>query len=424
MITKSRIYILIILAFTGFGYAALAPSIYYIYFFLFLIFLYLTEIKKFKIKYNSSELNKFMLVVLPFAAILIYQYFNPASIPLSILIDQCGKLFLYFFISYMILKRIKQDFHIVFIDIMYFLTIVSLILYPTQFYIPLQEVIKETFGSIISPLGFSSGDVSDKYISKTLFFFTYHHNYGHPYTGIPRNCGAFWEPGVFGFFLVLALAFNTMISGKNILSTRNLVFIIAIFTTFSTTAVLATFLVFTYYFLINSKISLGKRITVVTLLILIFFNGVWQLDFISGKIFQKIEDADSDMGSRFGAVLYHLLLVKDNLFTGVGLKYVFEGKNELFDYKKSAPNGISFLLMYWGMLGLVFYLIVLYAGIRNWIANTYNSVGLHHNFIFFLLLFLSFSQSLTIKIFFVFLLSMFIVFDSKKPDNMEQVKTL
>jgi hypothetical protein len=101
------------------------------------------------------------------------------------------------------------------------------------------------------------------------------------------------------------------------------------------------------------------------------------------------------------------------LLTGVGLQSIFDGQNDVFDYKKTAPNGISFLLMYWGIIGMAFYLAILYKGLKYWVANLPVANSYDHAFIFFILLFLSFSQGLTAKLFFFFLLTLFVVFKPK-----------
>lgn len=412
MIKESRVYVLIILAFTGFSLAALAPSKYYILFFIILLVINLIKIKSFKIKNYAKEYKKAFFMISPFIGLLLLQFLSFKGIPPILLVDQVGKLILYFLISFLILKEIKNEFHVAFVDVMYFLAIISLFFYPTQFFPDLQELIAGSIGSVIKPLGYSSGDVPDTYISKTLVFFTYHHNYGHPVVGIPRNCGAFWEPGVFGFFLVIALVFNLFINGKSLFTKENLVFIFVGITTFSTTSVLAISLTIFYYYTFALKISIFKKIIISSTMFLLFFFGIWQQDFVGGKIYEKIEDADSNMGSRFGAVLYHFQLVKDNLSTGVGLKYTNDLKNSEFNYLNSASNGISVLLMFWGLFGMIFFFFILYNGVRKWILNINGKDINHYNYIFFIIIFISFSQALTIKIFFFFLLTLFVVYNN------------
>jgi hypothetical protein len=298
-------FVLTVIALTGFGFASLAPSRYYILFFIVVLLTNLSKVDKLKIPFNREELKRLGLVIFPFSALLTFQFFTLGSVPIGTYIDQFGKLLLYFITSYLILKDLKNKFHVHFVKIMTFITVISFVFYPTQFHLPLQDLVKDSLGSVFSPLGYESGDVPERYISKTLIFFTYHHNYGHTFTGLPRNCGAFWEPGVFGFFLVAALAFNLLLLGRKLYSWRNMLFLAGVITTFSTTAILGTFLVYLYYFVTSGRISRTKKLVFLSLLVFVFVNFVWQLEFIGGKIVEKFADADSDMSSRFGAVIYH-----------------------------------------------------------------------------------------------------------------------
>ena len=109
-----------------------------------------------------------------------------------------------------------------------------------------------------------------------------------------RNCGFTWEPGPFSIFLVLGIYFNFLRShSKFIFSTRNIILIIALFTTQSTTGFLAFFplllnIQFTY------KKGLSKYfIGFVFLLFIIFL--FFELDFLYYKIdalYRSGNDAD------------------------------------------------------------------------------------------------------------------------------------
>ena len=58
-------------------------------------------------------------------------------------------------ICYLIIEIVKDRFNSTFVNVIYFLALFSFIFYPTQFYLPLQESIKSTIGSVITPLGSS-----------------------------------------------------------------------------------------------------------------------------------------------------------------------------------------------------------------------------------------------------------------------------
>src|SRR5688500_12908439 len=65
--------------------------------------------------------------------------------------------------------------------------------------------------------------------------------------GLPRNSGPFWEPGAFGGYLTMGIAFEMILFRK--FSKRVIIFLIALLSTFSTGGYMAITLFFLIYFL-------------------------------------------------------------------------------------------------------------------------------------------------------------------------------
>jgi len=86
----------------------------------------------------------------------------------------------------------------------------------------------------------------------------------------PRNAGAFWEPGANGVFLVLALYFNLSQTRKH-LTFKNLVFTLALFSTFSLAAYF-TFSVLIVSYLFSLERSKVFKIAFLTIL---FTGGIF-----------------------------------------------------------------------------------------------------------------------------------------------------
>lgn len=310
-------------------------------------------------------------------------------------------------ICYMVLDIVKERFHITFISFIYFLALFSFIFYLTEFIPPLKESIKSTIGSIITPLG--RGEVPEDMKSYTLIFYTYHYTH---YAGIiHRNCGAFWEPGMFAVFLNLALLMNVYLNNSAILSKKNVVFIIAIITTMSTTGYIVLFLILiTRFIFLEEKIKVLLSFPILAVFAYFSYTYVYSLEFMKGKIESNIESSGESRSSRFGAAVYHFEKLKKFPLFGVVIKAGEEEKNLLKNEIEATPNGLSSVFFYYGILvGIIFYCL-LYIGISRWLL--YNGVRnkLLHFLFFFVFLMLAFSQDVTVRMFYMMFLFFTICF--------------
>lgn len=105
------------------------------------------------------------------------------------------------------------------------------------------------------------------------------------YGNVIRNCGCAWEPGLFATMLTLALVFRMFINkGKLILKDRhNIVLLLALITTFSTTGYITLFLLMGLHILITSRMGIGRKI-VYGIIGLGVFSWVYSFSFMSDKI--------------------------------------------------------------------------------------------------------------------------------------------
>jgi len=324
-------------------------------------------------------------------------------------------------ICYLIIEIVKERFNSTFVNIIYFLALFSFIFYPTQFYLPLQEYIKSTLGSFINPLG--SADIPEGYKSKTLIFFTYIHNYGSEWLQqdvLPRNSGAFWEPGLFAVFLNIALIINTFINEKLLFSKKNIVFIIAIITTFSTSGFIVLFLIIISYFILHDNlIKIVVSLPIIAAIVYFSITYVWAMDFMSKKIEENIVSSSERRSSRFGAALYHFRELKKFPLGGVYLKLEDEEKNLIPTDKEVSPNGLTRVFLNNGIPFAIIYYFLFYRGLKRWLLYNNKSSTLLHWFFFIIFLLLAFSQDITTRLFYEMVLFFSLCFRSQQSVNFQ-----
>lgn len=384
----------IVVAISGFEYAFRASIFIKFGILIFVFLLFLKRRKKFN--------PRIFLLISPFIiayilqAIVFDSYYYGFTNVSQILVD--------FTLVYLIIVLMGNSFGRTFVNFMFFLTIVSFFLYPTQFFPELQDTIKNSFGSILTPLG--SENIPEGFRSNTLFFFNYIHTYGHGTESLLlRNSGPFWEPGMFGVFLCLALIINLFINKVKFLTKKNIVFIIGVITTVSTSAYLILFLIILFHFWsLKNKFKFLLYAPVLLLFISVAYGYVWELDFMREKVEKNIATSKEDRTSRFGAVIYHFEQLKESPLTGVTIANTSADQNLQFINKEVSPNGLSLVFYVFGIPIGIYYFLRLYKGIKNLLIS-------HNSFrkstaigVFILILLLAFSQDVTMRLFYIMLI--------------------
>jgi len=186
--------------------------------------------------------------------------------------------FIRILVAYFILKSIGVSFIDKFIKVMYYISILSLIFYISILIVPgLEQLLITNFTT------FAVTDIGSTIRYSILGL----------YTILPdlifKNAGPFWEMGAFGGYLVLTLLFS-LLKDSNLKSKINIILIITILTTQSTTAYISlVLLLFIIYF---KEI---KSIFLKILMSLIILSGAFyayvSLEFMSEKIEHQLEMA-------------------------------------------------------------------------------------------------------------------------------------
>lgn len=187
-----------------------------------------------------------------------------------------------------------------------------------------------------------------------------------------RNAGFMWEPGSFGMMIVIGMLLNFYFNDdKYFLSKRNLIYILAILSTQSTTAYLNVFILLHFY-LLNSK---DARTNFLWLLLPVIYLGAvvafFSLDFLGPKIdeyfnsvFQYKEfvgDTTTIEGEGFSPYItvgrFSMLVIdlQDWLKSPiVGLGFSYDLRTDALFQKFSRVNGLSDYIATFGLVGIAF----------------------------------------------------------------------
>lgn len=171
---------------------------------------------------------------------------------------------------------------------------------------------------------------------------------------IKKNPGIFGEGGYYQYFLNLALIINLFYFKKSIFNKANILFIISIFTTFSTVAYLNfLLLLFTYSF---SIMRFRQLVTFFPLLV-VFSVYLFQTETIYSKLFDfnSIEFRISTI-RRMTDTYIDLLIIKEYPWFGTGIGGIEDLYSKLaskFSGGTSSSNGILQYTSGFGLVGIV-----------------------------------------------------------------------
>ncbi|PWG78808.1 hypothetical protein [Pararcticibacter amylolyticus] len=181
------------------------------------------------------------------------------------------------------------------------------------------------------------------------------------FEGLVRNSGPFWEPGAFGGYLLIALIFD-MLTTKTWLKKDNIILVVAIITTFSTTTYLA-FAVFLCGYAFFKIKSPGVKWGLMIILLAVSAISFFKIEFLGKKIQEEIDDAEyyaftKGGDGRVASALLDLAEIRENAF------FIFFGRGSHQDTRVAGDdkevlrnNGITDLLTRYGLFFFIFSII-------------------------------------------------------------------
>lgn len=298
------------------------------------------------------------------------------------------KLLLFFLFSYFSVKILKDKFIKVFINIVYYLAIISLIFYALS-QIDFLENFLYSFASKAFPLRVDFNN----YSTPTLLIYTFNPIFHMGTAPILRNAGFAWEAGAFAIFLNIALFLNLArnnLTITNIFSDKkSFVYIITIISTFSTTGYLV--LCFILFIISLKKKGFGKYFLVILMLIIFLFS-FFNLEFMGNKIIYQLGTAETSH-NRFGSFLLDWQDIKKSPILGWSRKPEVLFGNEAYTQYAHRPNGITNLIRTYGFLYFVPFIILLYTSFKKYFIFSKNkNYRLLSFFILIIILMSAFSE--------------------------------
>lgn len=189
-----------------------------------------------------------------------------------------------------------------------------------------------------------------KYYNAFVFFETVGYTAG-------RNMGCFWEPGIFGSFLLLAMMFS-ILDNDNVKLFDIIVLSLTIITSLSTAAYLLDILVLSLLFVKKLEKVTIKRIVLfiifIIFVVLIFINRdiiVEYLVKIQPRVFGKLVNETASSTVRLESPFVNLSIFTQHPILGVGLNNVGELYSNITDISQTSTT--TYMMASFGFIGVL-----------------------------------------------------------------------
>lgn len=295
--------------------------------------------------------------------------------------------------AYFIARVVDDHFFYCLDKILYVLAIVSIVFFFLTYSSAFIELIHTKISPLFKPLSYNTENEEAWLVHHNIVIYNFK-NFTPLYN---RNSGPFWEPGMYVIFLNIIFFYHLFLTKKFPLR-KKIVYLVAILTTFSSTGYIALIFIYLAYSLFVSRSNLS---VLYILLLLAVIPLVFQLDFMESKITAQLNEAEAKDSSRFGAVLLHLRVLSDYPLFGIGTGNMYK----VYEYTdaRSVANGLSLVFMCFGIpLGLLYYILFYRSCART--MHIYSHKKYLGWIYFLLLLILTFSQDISVRIFYFFLI--------------------
>lgn len=273
--------------------------------------------------------------------------------------------------AYTAIIVIGKDLPYLFVNIIYFLSLISFVFWIILSFISgAYEVAERIFLNVINPLILYSEPVRNNLI-------IYTNDYWLNFL-VPRNAGPFWEPGGYGVYLVIAFLFNFMHT-QRFTDKKNIVLILSIISTFSLGTYISFLVVIISYLLFINKLNRIASFLFSVFLLVLFVVNYDKYDFLGSKIEAR--------ESRLSVTLYDNTTY-ENLDYKVGRNEQFRldlksfikspiiGEGQFVEYKYGASaSGLTALLRIWGIAGTILIFGTMYYSFKKYVHYHHLSKG-------------------------------------------------
>jgi len=237
---------------------------------------------------------------------------------------------------------------------------------------------------ILNQFGFYGFDAGSSVRRSLIFYTSFENQFNLRLTGNPlvRNSGVFWEPGAFAGYLILAIVFIAFKNRKFQVGPYKKEFIlllVGLLTTQSTTGYITFMLILVIHSM--QTYNLGK-IVIIPLMIFVISLSYLNLNFLREKIDRELANTEqmsnNDISSgRFGAIKMDLQYIKSQPIIGngwhVSTRYRFHP--QVKDINIGHGNGMSNIIVIWGIPFFMFWLICVYRFARQVSQTTFTALS-------------------------------------------------
>ena len=315
-----------------FDYAALAL----------LIFLYLVRYKSIPIIYAK--------IILVFAAYNVIHYLIYHDVHLYFI----ARFLFYISLGFFTIRLNFDKFFIRLEKVIYYGALISLPLFALQAF-----AFNMLFGATATLqhiMGIVSPAQHDGSYYSNIIFYTVNTS------GLARNCGFMFEPGAFGSVLAVAVGLNLIHNNFKLFNKRLIILLLALITTFSTTAFLALISAIVLY-MMNKKLKNGIILIPIGAVIILV---VFQLPFMLNKItklsnnpqkqlefaIQLANDSQQQQSlGRFAGLLLNFKDFKKAPIFGIGGHDNLKEK-DMNKWNVNSVNGLGSYLVTFGIVGI------------------------------------------------------------------------
>lgn len=307
----------------------------------------------------------------------------------------------------------RRTFLLVFIRVMQFFAITSLVIWLAVILLPGVYSMFYNFASMLPQM------VSEEWLETSsnegvsLYLYYLPTNLTTAYTNFIRNNGPFYEPGLFASYLNIALVFRLCIN-RRILAKENIPLIFAILSTCSSAGYISFILIVMFSVFMQEKI-IYKIITVLAIVCL--WQPVMKLDFMADKITSNYDNALTYSASRFGAMIYHWEKVQLSPLIGyAGGATPATNFDRLMGFtdKTLSPNGLTYLFVFWGIPLALYFYYLMYNGFRKLVGIRKKGVIIS---LYLVILSTAFSQIITIGLFILTLAALSFTLSENNYEN-------
>jgi hypothetical protein len=245
-------------------------------------------------------------------------------------------------VSYLIEKYGFRNIVKVYLDIMFFVSIISLIGYLLL-----------NFTSLLNNLPSVTNINGVEYGVGIIF------NYIKAFP--ERNCGIFWEPGIFASYLALAIAFESIINSNSISWFRILVFVVSIITTTSSAGYVLLIFSLGIVLLRGRKLSGYKKLLAIIVVIAIAIvafnidNIILNTSLAQNKYLIKLTSDRMNQSSRITSIYHNLSIFRKRVLFGAGINSVLNQMSSWADISTS-----TYMLSIFGVMGSLYTLFIIY----------------------------------------------------------------